>query len=391
MRNKIAVAVVALMLSTLCITSIFALGESTGSVTGEVTDGKNPISGATITIGPPWRIESFEEGFRGYVSDSDVPLDPNNPGHEVYWHIERSTEMAYDGIYSLEYTIDGTQDDGTIWLERTIPVEPNTDTRVHVDFRIYSHHEFHINVWPVVAYAGVADPEWEEDFTVVGRTNYGVGWLLYELDTTVSTGSSSEIWVAFGLSVTWETWRTHYFDYVQVSTSPSADSYTTYTDEEGLYNLDRIPEGTYDITASAPGYYSSTEDDITIRAGKTTKVNFELMKLVDMFVENIRFFETNGRIDKLHIEITVLDNNVNYVEYATVSGRLTLPDGSTKHYSGETKDDGQVTFHHYKWIPPPDESDLDPGWYLFTVEDIHHEWEVYNPSKNVETTEEYCV
>lgn len=164
------------------------------------------------------QTESFESGFGAWVPDAQVPIDPNT-GQPVAWHIVRSTVRAFQGIWSLEYYLDGRQDDGTIWVERTVPVGTTTVTTVHIDFYMYSAVKSNINAWAVVAYAGVANPETESQFAVIGYTNYDVGWLIYRYDTTVTPGPTTSIWVAFGYSVRWETIRTDYFDYVTVTTS----------------------------------------------------------------------------------------------------------------------------------------------------------------------------
>ncbi|MBN2401100.1 MAG: carboxypeptidase-like regulatory domain-containing protein, partial [Spirochaetes bacterium] len=48
-----------------------------------------------------------------------------------------------------------------------------------------------------------------------------------------------------------------------------------HTDETGHYNLINLPEGTYTLTARFAGYKPS-EKEITIRAGQTLEINFEL-------------------------------------------------------------------------------------------------------------------
>ena len=67
--------------------------------------------------------ESFEEDFGGWEGNADVPLDPNNPGSTVDWNVSRVTSPVKSGQYSVELYIDGRQDDGTVWIERTLSVE----------------------------------------------------------------------------------------------------------------------------------------------------------------------------------------------------------------------------------------------------------------------------
>jgi hypothetical protein len=48
------------------------------------------------------------------------------------------------------------------------------------------------------------------------------------------------------------------------------------TDSNGFYQIDNIPAGTYDVTASANGYNSSTATGVVITAGSTTTQDFAL-------------------------------------------------------------------------------------------------------------------
>ena len=183
--------------------------------------------GQALTVGGVWLVfgmtvfawsvpvsawsqtESFENGFGGWVPDADVPAG-------VGWHILRSNVRAFDGQWSLEYYLDGRHDDGTIWVERTVAATGPT-VNVHIDFYMWSDRKGGIGGWPVVAFAGANNPERETDFHIIGYVNYDVGWLIYTYDTTVQIGTTSMFWVAFGYSVTFETVRTDYFDYVTIT------------------------------------------------------------------------------------------------------------------------------------------------------------------------------
>ncbi len=161
--------------------------------------------------------EDFENGFGEWVADADVPLDPNNPGHFVEWNITRSTDVASSGQWSLKFFIDGRQDDGTIWIERKIPVQKDTQIQVIVSFDFYSDHESLANTRAVIcAYADVRKARTEEHFTVIGNANEVKGWKRYCYTANIDTGSSEEIWVALGISVRWETHMTYYIDNVEV-------------------------------------------------------------------------------------------------------------------------------------------------------------------------------
>ncbi len=163
--------------------------------------------------------EDFEDGFGDWVIDADVPLDPNNPGHYVEWSITRSTDVASSGRYSLKFFIDGRQDDGTIWIERKIDVQKDTQIRVSISFDFYSDHESLANTIAVIcAYVGLQKPRTEEHFIVIGNANEVEGWKRYSYTASINTGPRGEIWVALGISVRWETHMTYYIDNVEVRT-----------------------------------------------------------------------------------------------------------------------------------------------------------------------------
>ena len=160
--------------------------------------------------------EGFEQNFGGWGKDAQVPLDPNNPGHSVAWDVSRVTSLSHSRQYSAEFYIDGRQDDGTVWIEKKLSVENNSQVQVEVSFEFYSEQESFNAIAGVCAYAGVSDPEGEEDFTVLGPANEVAGWKRYSYSATFQTGAP-EMWVALGITVLWETEMTYYVDDVTVA------------------------------------------------------------------------------------------------------------------------------------------------------------------------------
>ncbi|MEM3627073.1 MAG: hypothetical protein QXZ25_03495 [Candidatus Bathyarchaeia archaeon] len=165
---------------------------------------------------PQFLKENFEDGFGEWAPDADVPQDPNNPGHPVDWHIERVSGFAHSGRYSLEFFLDGRQDDGTIWIERRIDAKRNTQMQLKFSFWFYSEQESFNTIADVCAYAGVRNPKIEDDFTVIGPANQIAGWKSYVYMVNVDMGSSEELWVAIGITVRWETLMTYYIDDVEI-------------------------------------------------------------------------------------------------------------------------------------------------------------------------------
>ena len=162
-------------------------------------------------------VEEFEQDdgqtdFGSWTPSEDVPPDPDNPGSQVQWHIRRVSNVSRSGSHSAEFLIDGTQDDGTIWLQRKVSLKPDVQARLTVSFWLYSETESFNTIAAVVAYAGAAQPVSEEDFTVIGSANEAAGWKNYQHTADVTTGSNGEAYVALGISVRWETYMTYYID-----------------------------------------------------------------------------------------------------------------------------------------------------------------------------------
>jgi len=161
--------------------------------------------------------ENFENGFGEWSKDAHVPLDPNNPGHYVFWDISRTNSLAYSGSYSLNFSIDGRQDDGTIWIERRISVESYSSIQVRVSFQLHSKFESQANtIAYVVVFIGTNDPEIEDDFQLREPANQVSGWKEYSHKVNLNTGSNGEIWIALGITVNWETYMSYNIDDVRI-------------------------------------------------------------------------------------------------------------------------------------------------------------------------------
>jgi hypothetical protein len=152
--------------------------------------------------------ESFERDLGAWQPDTD--------GRARAWRIVRTAGPAVDGLYSLSYHLDGTYDDGTIWIERTVPVKPYATATVRVSFWVYSKAAS-VTAWPVVGVAGAKDPETERDLPIIGSADQRAGWAPYSFQTRVTGGADGTLWVAVGISATWEAVRTYYLDLVEVS------------------------------------------------------------------------------------------------------------------------------------------------------------------------------
>lgn len=160
--------------------------------------------------------DDFENTFGEWTLDSDVPPDPNNPGETVAWTIERVSNNSYSGTHSLLLQIDGRQDDGTIWIERKIELQPNSLKPVNLSFQLWSESESFNTIAVFVGYIGVENPEKESDFQVIDPANQVAGWKEYSLSKELNSGATGEVFVALGISVRWETEMSYYVDRTQI-------------------------------------------------------------------------------------------------------------------------------------------------------------------------------
>jgi hypothetical protein len=206
-------------------TTLTGLSDGSHVLTVYATDaaGNTGTSRASFNIAQTTNIvqsQGFEEGFGDWVSDADVPLDPNNPGQPVEWHVSLVSNISHSGQNSLRLFIDGSQDDGTVWVEKEVDVPRNSLIRVVLSFWFYSTEQSDNEIAVVCAYANLANPEVEADFTFLGSANEVAGWRDYSLMTSLYSGSSGKLWVAVGISVSWETRMTYYVDDIEIKTGP---------------------------------------------------------------------------------------------------------------------------------------------------------------------------
>ncbi len=158
----------------------------------------------------------FDYGLEDWSKEADVPRDPNNPGNKVAWNITQAEDMTdpTDGV--ARFYIDGSQDDGTIWLEQEIALKPNTEYNGTISFELYSRSESFNQLAEVVGYIGPQDPEAEIDLAQLGAANQVEGWKTYSQSVVFSTDSDGSAWVACGISVRWETEMIYLIDDVMI-------------------------------------------------------------------------------------------------------------------------------------------------------------------------------
>jgi hypothetical protein len=158
------------------------------------------------------RTYSYENGFNGwqlgYAGDGE-------------WSMTRTTEVSFAGRYSVACYLDGASGTGTAWLARSYPAPMDTLVQLKLTFELWSPEQSSVNQWEVLGYVGTGPPTSKADFEVIGYTDMVAGWQQYRFERLQLTGQwPARIYVAFGMSSTWEYAREYYFDYAKVTLTP---------------------------------------------------------------------------------------------------------------------------------------------------------------------------
>jgi hypothetical protein len=168
-----------------------------------------------------WTLEEkFEAGLGGWEKGADVPPDGERPNQTVEWSIEPSTEQARDGQASARLFLDGKHDDGTIWLTRSFAVPANGSYTVRIALDLWSPSESFNTLGKVAAYAGPRQPVEEEDLDTSQPADQATGWKRYNYEINTRSDDVGRLWVAFGISVVWETKVTYFIDDVRIEIEP---------------------------------------------------------------------------------------------------------------------------------------------------------------------------
>lgn len=163
-------------------------------------------------------FESFETGFGDWTVDSHImSVQPE----QFIYTVTRSQAQAQDGVWSLEFFMDGSNDDGSVWIARTVDL-PAGLWDVAVDFQVWVPVASETNIWPRIAFIDTFQPQVESDFAFIDPLSLPAGWSPFTYSRTIDLSSPQQVWVALGLRVTWEGDRTYYVDSVTVSWTPAA-------------------------------------------------------------------------------------------------------------------------------------------------------------------------
>jgi len=152
-----------------------------------------PSDGAALVNG------SFESNLEGWTKGKDLPADPNNPDQKVDSEIKVTTDRASEGDTGLFGFLDGSADDGTIWVQQEADLSEVSTLKVDG----YSEQESFNTVLQVATYAGPVPEDGlvERDFDRSNSLWDHEGWKTYEYDVD----HDGEGLIAVGLNIVWET------------------------------------------------------------------------------------------------------------------------------------------------------------------------------------------
>ncbi|AWB27738.1 hypothetical protein [Halococcoides cellulosivorans] len=187
-----------------------ALAGATATTVLAGCDGDEGQTPTETTIPDTLTNPSFESGLDGWTIGRDLPEDPNNAGEPVDSSVAVTDRVASDGDRALACTIDGSADDGTVWVEQRVDLSGVSE--VSVDG--FSAQESFNTIAKLAVYAG-PDPDGdltESDFDTSKATEDHEGWETYTYDVDHDGPGL----VAVGISVVWETEVTRVLDDVRL-------------------------------------------------------------------------------------------------------------------------------------------------------------------------------
>ena len=160
---------------------------------------------------------SFEESLTGWSVGTDLPTKPGDSTDPVAHSVSITTERASDGTHSMALYIEGSADDGTIWVEQ--PVNITRASTVTID--VYSEQQSFNRLSEVAFFAGKKPQDGlsESDFNRENDIEDHAGWKTYSYPVGDLTGS---VTLAVGMNVVWETGIRRFFDNVRLVEADSS-------------------------------------------------------------------------------------------------------------------------------------------------------------------------
>jgi hypothetical protein len=152
----------------------------------------------------------FESELEDWTVGKDLPEKPGESDEKVDSAVEVTSEQASDGESALQIFIDGSADDGTVWVQQQADLSEVSTLKVDG----YSEQNSFNTVLQVATYAGPVPENGlvETDFDREHSLWDHEGWKTYEYDVEHDgTGL-----VAVGLNIIWETGAAGILDNVRL-------------------------------------------------------------------------------------------------------------------------------------------------------------------------------
>jgi hypothetical protein len=223
MRRRTALALIGTTVAT-SLAGCPGLGNSgDGETPTETPDGgtptptePDPTPTQTPTVPAATVNGSFEDGWTGWAVGRDLPADPNyETERPVASEAAISTRAATDGIAACRLFIDGSQDDGTVWVQQ--PVDLTGYTHLAVDYRVSDSFN---EIRKPAVYAGPQPDEGleEADFDTSKSLegHDAPGWKTFTYDVQHDGPGL----LAVGFSIVWETGADAFLDNARLSADP---------------------------------------------------------------------------------------------------------------------------------------------------------------------------
>lgn len=201
-------------------------------------------------------VESFETGFGPWTFDTQVygelPFDPR---------IERVTDQAHTGNTSVFLSALGFNDNGGLWLERSITLPAGTYD-LGITVWLYSFAEAPVGAWTVGARIQTSNPEEQYEFEFLGSGGMQAGWREYPLRRQITLTETSRVWLAAGLFINFEVEQGWHFDDYTIDISPAVQ---TPGDVDGDFDIDLSDLArllaSFGICSGEPGFDAPADFD----------------------------------------------------------------------------------------------------------------------------------
>jgi len=172
--------------------------------------------------------ESFDAMDRTWSIEGDLAETSTESAYDV-----GLVENTYSGNRHVQYDIDGTGDQGTVWIRSTVDIEPGTAYEGEFSVNGYTPEASYNQLSSLRAYVGPDRPQQTSDFPDE-RENFNYyndgglkvnpwetsGWDQYDQMWETPEYDTDQLHIAVGFSTNWETQFQHLVDNVELTLTP---------------------------------------------------------------------------------------------------------------------------------------------------------------------------